>query len=131
MGSTTGSAATPTAWSWLTDRPRPDPRWRRSTPAADHAGGRDKLDELLAAGTRWVWVARLVDPRRVEIHEAGQPLRTGRAEGELAALREAIAAVCSVLDLLLTAERAAELASLDAAGLRDRLTRLRDRRRWD
>ena len=34
-----------------------------------------KISELLAAGTRIVWVVRLSGPRRVEIHENGQALR--------------------------------------------------------
>ncbi|MEZ4411239.1 MAG: hypothetical protein R3A52_32870 [Polyangiales bacterium] len=37
---------------------------------------RAKIAELLTAGTRWVWVVRLVGPRRVEVHEAGQPVKT-------------------------------------------------------
>lgn len=35
-----------------------------------------KIADLLSAGTRWVWVVRLLAPRRVEVHEANQPLRT-------------------------------------------------------
>ncbi len=31
-----------------------------------------KISELLAAGTRIVWVVRLSGPRRVEVHESGQ-----------------------------------------------------------
>lgn len=36
----------------------------------------DKIRELLAAGTRYLWVVRLHGPRRVEVHEPGQPCRT-------------------------------------------------------
>jgi hypothetical protein len=35
----------------------------------------DKIQDLLAAGTQWVWVVRLVGPRRVEVHAAGQAMR--------------------------------------------------------
>lgn len=34
-----------------------------------------KIAELLAAGTRIVWVVRLSGPRRVEVHESGLPMR--------------------------------------------------------
>lgn len=34
-----------------------------------------KISELLAAGTRMVWVVHLSGPRRVEVHESGQILR--------------------------------------------------------
>jgi Uma2 family endonuclease len=41
----------------------------------DEADLKIKIAELLAAGTRFVWVVRLRGPRRVEVHEAGQPVR--------------------------------------------------------
>jgi hypothetical protein len=53
------------------------PGWAKGAPplALEYAGrGQDeddlqvKVRELLAAGTRWVWVVRLVGPRRVEVH---------------------------------------------------------------
>ncbi|MBI4816782.1 MAG: Uma2 family endonuclease [Deltaproteobacteria bacterium] len=34
-----------------------------------------KIDELLSAGTKWIWVVRLSGPRRVEVHEPGVPKR--------------------------------------------------------
>jgi Uma2 family endonuclease len=34
-----------------------------------------KIRELLASGTRYVWVVRLAGPRRVEVHEPGQAVR--------------------------------------------------------
>jgi hypothetical protein len=37
-----------------------------------------KIRDLLEAGTRFVWVVRLTGPRRVEIHQAGQPMRIAR-----------------------------------------------------
>ena len=37
---------------------------------------RDKIDTLLAAGTRYIWVVRMHGPRRVEVHQAGQARRT-------------------------------------------------------
>ena len=36
----------------------------------------DKIREFHAAGTRYVWVVRLVGARRVEVHEAGAAVRT-------------------------------------------------------
>ncbi len=42
----------------------------------DEAELTTKIDELLRAGTKWVWVVRLLGPRRVEVHELGQPVRT-------------------------------------------------------
>jgi len=35
---------------------------------------RTKIVELLEAGTRWIWVVRLVGPRRVEVHSSGAPM---------------------------------------------------------
>jgi hypothetical protein len=50
--------------------------------AVEYAGtGQDeqdlriKIHELLAHGARFVWVIRLVGPRRVEVHVTGQPLQ--------------------------------------------------------
>src|SRR5215210_1338998 len=34
-----------------------------------------KIQELFAAGTRYVWVVRLTGPRRVDVHQPGQRLR--------------------------------------------------------
>ncbi len=58
--------------------------WATSAPlVVEYAGrGQDEADlkvkigELLAGGTRWIWVVRLVGLPRVEIHEAGSPVRT-------------------------------------------------------
>ena len=36
----------------------------------------NKIRELLAAGTRYLWVVRLQGPRRVEVYEPGQSCRT-------------------------------------------------------
>jgi Uma2 family endonuclease len=41
----------------------------------DEADLRIKIQELLAAGTRYVWVVRLTGPRRVEVHQPGQGMR--------------------------------------------------------
>ncbi len=51
----------------------------------DEAKLQEKIADLLSAGTRWVWVVRLLAPRRVEVHEAGQPLRTFNPGEELLA----------------------------------------------
>lgn len=41
----------------------------------DEAKLQAKIVDLLAAGTRWIWVVRLLPPRRVEVHQANQPVR--------------------------------------------------------
>lgn len=41
----------------------------------DEADLRIKLQELFAAGTRYIWVVRLTGPRRVEVHQPGQRMR--------------------------------------------------------
>jgi Uma2 family endonuclease len=41
-----------------------------------------KIQELLAAGTRYLWVVRLTGPRRVEVHQPGQKMRVAHP-GEL------------------------------------------------
>lgn len=45
----------------------------------------DKIVDLMGAGTRFIWVVRLVGPRRVEVYEAGKPTRTVAEDGELVA----------------------------------------------
>ena len=183
------------------------PGWIRGVPplAVEYAStGQDEADlqtkiaELLDRGTRWVWVVRLVGPRRVEVHERDRPLRLvgpgeelrapgvlrnpvpiealfdravahkvtlrnllqregydgieavreagreagreegreegrqeGRAEGRAEALVEAVESLCLALDIPLSSERRAGLTTLDVAGLRELLTRLRTARRWD
>ncbi|MEO7327065.1 MAG: Uma2 family endonuclease [Minicystis sp.] len=61
------------------------PGWIQGVPplAVEYAGsGQDeatlqlKIADLLGAGTKWIWVVRLLGPRRVEVHERGVPLRT-------------------------------------------------------
>lgn len=42
-----------------------------------------KISELLAAGTRYLWVVRLVGPRRVEVHEPRKKMRTALPGQEL------------------------------------------------
>lgn len=58
--------------------------WIRGVPelAVEYAGvGQDeaelgrKIAELLAEGTRFVWVVRLVGPQRVEVYEQGKAMR--------------------------------------------------------
>lgn len=70
------------------------PCWIAGVPplAVEYAGSgqdegklQEKIADLLGAGTRWIWVVRLLGPRRVEIYEADQPLRTlGPGESLLA-----------------------------------------------
>jgi Uma2 family endonuclease len=60
------------------------PGWVRGVPplALEYAGSgqdekklQDKIADLLEAGTRWVWVVRLVGPRRVEVYTRDQPMQ--------------------------------------------------------
>ena len=51
----------------------------------DEADLQCKIRELLDAGTRYVWIVRLVGPRRVEVHEDGQPPRLVAEDEELTA----------------------------------------------
>jgi hypothetical protein len=44
-----------------------------------------KIQDLLAAGTRYVWVVRLTGPRRVEVHQAGTGLSTAHPGDQLEA----------------------------------------------
>ena len=65
--------------------PMPDaPGWVPGVPPlaveyADSGQNEDtlqqKIRDLLAAGTRHVWVVRLIGPRRVEVHEPGKAMR--------------------------------------------------------
>ena len=64
-----------------------EPGWVPGTPplAVEYADtGQDesqltaKIRDLLDAGTRFVWVVRLTGPRRVEVHQAGGPVRIAR-----------------------------------------------------
>ncbi len=56
---------------------------------ADRAQDEDelqaKISELLALGTRHIWVVRLDGPRRVEVYEPGRPMRLVAENGELEA----------------------------------------------
>lgn len=42
----------------------------------DEGALEQKIRDLLAAGTKFLWVVRLADPRRVEVYEANAPMRT-------------------------------------------------------
>jgi Putative restriction endonuclease len=70
------------------------PGWVQGAPplAVEYAdSGQDekelavKISELLAAGTKIVWVVHLAGPRRVEVHESGKDLRLARPGEELTA----------------------------------------------
>jgi len=51
----------------------------------DEADLRIKIQELFAAGTRYVWVVRLTGPRRVEVHQPGQGMRVANPNEQLEA----------------------------------------------
>ena len=51
----------------------------------DEAELQKKIAELLGAGTKHLWVVRLVGPRRVEIHEPGKPMRLAKPGESLTA----------------------------------------------
>jgi len=72
--------------------PPQGPGWATTAPPlaveyADSGQNEDelkaKITELLAFGTRVIWVVRLVGPLRVEIHEQGRPVRTAGADDVL------------------------------------------------
>jgi Uma2 family endonuclease len=42
----------------------------------DEAQLREKIDDFLRVGVRYLWVVRLAGPRRVEVYEKGKPART-------------------------------------------------------
>jgi hypothetical protein len=45
----------------------------------------EKIQDLLGAGTRFVWVVRLTGPRRVEVYQEGQPMQLMQPGGMLEA----------------------------------------------
>lgn len=45
----------------------------------------EKIVDLLNAGTRFIWVVRLLGPRRVEVHAQGEPMRLFHPGDELRA----------------------------------------------
>jgi hypothetical protein len=71
-----------------------EPGWVKGVPhlAVEYADrGQDegelqkKIGEFLEAGTRYVWVVRLVGPLRVEVYEPGKERRVVDGDGELTA----------------------------------------------
>ncbi|WP_437598325.1 Uma2 family endonuclease [Sorangium sp. So ce590] len=97
----------------------------------DEASLAQKIHDLLAAGTRWVWVVRLEAPRHVEVHAPGAPPRRAlpgellHAPGvlqnplQVEALYERAAAQQATLTNLLQREGHASLESLRDRGLRE------------
>ena len=68
------------------------PGWAKEAPplAVEYADAgqdegelREKIAELLAFGTRMIWVVRLTGPLRVEVHEPGVAVRVVDGDGEL------------------------------------------------
>jgi Uma2 family endonuclease len=62
-----------------------EPGWAQGAPplaveyadtGQDEADLKVKIQDLFAAGTRYVWVVRLNGPRRVEVHQPGQAMRS-------------------------------------------------------
>ncbi len=51
----------------------------------DEAELQIKIQELFAAGTRFIWVVRLIGPRRVEVHQPGQKMRIANPGEQLVA----------------------------------------------
>jgi len=117
----------------------PGPGWQDKAPplAVEYASvGQDedalqaKIVELLEAGTRLIWVVRLVGPLRVDIHERGAPRRTVGADADLVApgvldnpipvraLVEPDAALAAVLRNMLSPHGVRTLAELRRAGVR-------------
>ncbi|HEY8376170.1 MAG TPA: Uma2 family endonuclease [Nannocystis sp.] len=72
----------------------PIPGWQRTFPplaveyadsGQDEAELQQKIAELLAGGTRLVWVVRLAGPLRVEVYAPGQAVQLYRADDALTA----------------------------------------------
>ena len=70
--------------AWLTEAPPLAVEY--AGPGQDERELRDKIAELLAAGTRLVWVVRLVGPQRVEVHRPDGPMKLYTASDQLEAL---------------------------------------------
>jgi hypothetical protein len=93
------------------------PGWVKGAPTlaveyADRGTDEDdlqtKIGELLEAGTKVVWVVRLVGPRRVDVHAAGEPPRVVPSGGTLEA--PGILARTVPVDALFDEERAKKAA---------------------
>jgi hypothetical protein len=97
-------------------------------PGQDEAELQAKVAQLLGAGTRFVWVVRLVGPQRVEVHEPGRAVRIARPGERLEApgvvkngvrveaLYEREAALEQALQNLLERAGYASLAAVRAEG---------------
>jgi len=59
--------------TWLTEAPPLAVEY--AGPGQDERDLKDKIAELLAAGTRQIWVVRLIGPQRVEVHRPDAPMR--------------------------------------------------------
>ena len=69
--------------TWLTEAPPLAVEY--AGPGQDERELREKIAELLAAGTRLVWVVRLVGLQRVEVHRPDGPMKTYTASDVLEA----------------------------------------------
>jgi hypothetical protein len=102
-----------------------EPGWIQGAPplALEYAGAEQdeaslqtKVTELLEAGTRWVWVIRLVEPRRVEVYERGKATVT-KSHGD-------VLTAPGVLKNAVPAEALWDRQSAHAATLRNLLQRV-------
>ena len=69
--------------TWLTEAPPLAVEY--AGPGQDERELQDKIAELLAAGTRLVWVVRLLGPQRVEVHRPDGPMKLFTASDQLEA----------------------------------------------
>lgn len=69
--------------TWLTEAPPLAVEY--AGPGQDEGQLKDKIAELLAAGTLLVWVVRLVGPQRVEVHRPDGPMKLFTASDQLEA----------------------------------------------
>jgi predicted transposase/invertase (TIGR01784 family) len=93
----------------------------------------DALDAArIAAFTASEWDAYILAGIAIQNERGALSVAETRGEqrGEQRGLREAVEALCDVLGIELTDARRRELTELDAASLRERLARLRERRSW-
>lgn len=102
----------------------PVPGWMRTFPPLaveyadneqDEAELQQKISELLAGGTQYIWVVRLVGPLRVEVYTRDQPVRIHGADEELVAP--------GILKYPVPVLALCDTAAADAATLRNLLDR--------
>lgn len=68
---------------WATEAPRLAVEY--ASTGQDESELQQKIEELFAGGTEFVWVVRLLGPRRVEVYAPGKPVEVKNGDDELTA----------------------------------------------